>query len=257
MARQTPADLADEIRATRGLWLLDGARLQLSAGDAGVSIAIGGGGVWSDVALERLWAGRLSQAATGLRRSGYEIVSIRSKPFHARSPLRGLREIDAETRRLVALTRDGAILASFPRRMARRPGLPGGRGPISMAALERLTCGHGWTLQYITASRMGPATIIQAPAWSIGAWCCFLDDGDDRLIFFHVQLFSNRGIEPKADDFARLERTFRKHIAPLGYRAIALDGKPKPALRRVREAGRHASCGTPRTRALDRVLFGD
>jgi hypothetical protein len=118
MPRSTPADLADEIRTRGGRWSLNGARLR-PPGPRGertfdVAVAFGGGRVWTEVELDSRAMREARPAAELLERSGYELLSVRSNPFHARRPIRGMRELEAEVRRLEALSLDRGALASFP-----------------------------------------------------------------------------------------------------------------------------------------------
>jgi hypothetical protein len=264
MPRQTPIDLADEICTNGGQWSLVNARFQPAgtkgARSLGVSIAVSGGDVLSDIALDSRPLRETRQAVQALKRSGYEILSIRSKPFHARRPLRGFRELDAEVRRLEETSRDRSVPHSFPPRVPRRRGLPEGSGPFSMATFERLRRDHGWTLQWVSAARKGPVTFIHAPAWSSGAWCGLFDDGDDRLLVLHVQLFPKKSSEPASGkEFLRLTRAFRERLEPLGYAAVKLRLRgPKRPLFAVFEKSVPGLSGARRERErLDRVLFGN
>jgi hypothetical protein len=259
MARQTPTDLADEILARGGRWSLSGARFRPPEDrETGVSVALGGREFWSDIALDRPASRARTHDAATLKRAGYEILAIRSKPFHARRPLRGLRELDAEVQRLTALSRDRSGLASFPARLPRRPGLPAGDARFSTAAFDRLRYTHGWTPEYVSVCRRGAGTVIGAPGWSTVAWCLFLVDGDERWIYFHVQLYRKQSDKIARAEFAKLKRTLRGRIAPLGYDAVTLRGLKKPALFAVfhKRVGTLSAARHGRTR-LDRVLFGD
>jgi hypothetical protein len=167
MAQPTPARLADEIRTDGGRWSLTFARFRPSSTPQPrafyVSIGLSGGGIWTDVALDSRPSREARGAAEVLERSGYEILSVRSKPFHARRPLRGLRELNAEVRRLEALSRDSAALRSFPTRAPRTPGLPAGPARFSTVAFDRLRHEHGWTLECVSAGRKGSAPFANAP----------------------------------------------------------------------------------------------
>jgi hypothetical protein len=227
MTRQTPTDLANEILAKGSPWSLVSARLRPpEVKDGGyVSVDVGGATCWSGIALDR----GARHAVGALKRSGYEILSIRSKPFHARRPLRGIRELDAEVRRLEALARDRTTIATFPSRALRRPGLPAANGLFSVAGFNRLRHAHAWVLEWVSVGRRGPASFVGAPTWTTAAWCLFLDDGDDRWIEVDVHLFQKgRQNLAKGDDFATLTGAARDHLAPFGYRAVKLLGPKRP-----------------------------
>ncbi len=258
--RQTPADLADEILTEGGPWSLSGARFwpldSNAPGSFGVYIDVGEGELWSSVSLDSRPETR--RAATVLRRSGYEILSVRSKPFHARRPLRGLRELDAEVRRLTTLSRDRTTIAAFPPRVLRQPGLPAGHGPFSTAAFNHLRHKRDWALEWVSVCRRGPATLVQAP-WAMGAWCLFLDDGDDRWVDLHVQLFKRGTLGPTTidDDFARLTRAVRQRLGPLGYRPLRLRGRMNTHFAVFEKRVDTLSIARRERARLDSVVFGD
>jgi hypothetical protein len=222
----------------------------------GVSIAISRGAFWSDIALDSRPLRDARSAVGALKHSGYEILSIRSRPFHARRPIRGLRELDAEVRRLEALARDRKALSSFPSRVARPPGPLAGRGPFSMAALERLRSEHDWMMESVSVGREGSAPFLKAPACSIGARC--YGDRDERQLTVLVQLFERRPGESMTDEeFGRLDRAFRNRLKPLGYVAVKLR-EPRAQHLAVLDKGVRTLPGARRERErLDRLLFGD
>lgn len=263
MARQTPADLVDEILTRGGRWSLSSARLRplgaREAGDLNGSVAFCGGDCWSDVPLDSRPLREARLAAEALKRSGYEILSIRSKPFYARRPLRGLRELSAEVRRLELLCRDRTTVGAFPLRVPRQPGLPTGSGPFWTTGFNRLRHVHTWKLDWVSASRKGPATFVEAPTWWTGAWCLFLDDGDDRWVDFHVQLFKRGSRRPTTmdGDFARLTSAARSRLGPLGYRALRLRGRKNPHFAVFEKRVDTLSIARRERAHLDRVLFGD
>lgn len=260
-ARQTPGDLADEILTKGGRWSLSGARFWPLASNApesfGVYFDFGEGDLWSSISLDSRPETR--RVATVLRRAGYEILSVRSKPFHARRPLRGLRELDAEARRLETLSRDRTTIATFPQRVLRQSGLRAGHGQFSTEAFNRLRHALGWKLEWVSVSRRSPATFVDAPTWSTGAWCHFLDDGDDRWLDLHVQLFKlgTRGRATMDDDFARLTHAVQSRLGPLGYRALRLRGRKKPHYAVFEKRVDTLSIARRERARLDRVVFGD
>ena len=261
MSRQTPADLADEILAEGGPWSLDGARFQppdASKAGYGVSIAFSGGAFWSEVALDSHPPSRARRAAKGLNRSGYEILGARTKPFHARRRLRGLRELNAEVRHLLALSLDRAAVDSFPSRASRRPGLPAGLGPFSLAAFNRMRHSHLWTLEWVSVCRRGWVTFVEAPTWSTGAWCSFLDGRGERWMDLGVQLFKRGPRRPaSADAFARLLRAAVSTLAPLGYRPVKLQELRKRLFAVFEKRVDTLSIARRERTRLDAVLFGD
>jgi hypothetical protein len=223
-----------------------------------VSIAFGGSACWSDIALDRGPLQKASDATAALRRSGYEILSTNSKPFHARRPLRGPRELDAEVRRLEALSRDRATIATFPARVLRQPGLPPGVGPFSTGLFNRLRETHAWKLEWVSVGRRGAATFVEAPTWWTGAWCLFLDDGEDRWVDLDVHLFpTGRWKAPSDNDFSRLTRAAQRQLGPFGYRTVKLH-RPKGRLYAVftKRVGTLSEARRERVR-LDRIIFGD
>ena len=261
MPRQTPADLADEIRTSGGRWSLSFARFQPpmahGARSFGVSIAISGGAFWSDIALDSRPLRDARSAVGALKHSGYEILSIRSRPFHARRPIRGLRELDAEVRRLEELSRDRKALSSFPSRVARPPGPLAGRGPFSMAAFERLRSEHGWMMESVSVGREGSAPpFLKATACSIGAWC--YGDRDERQLTVLVHLFERRPGESMTDEeFGRLDRAFRGRFEPFGYLAVKFRGHRARHFAVLDKAVRTLSGVRRERERLDRLLFGD
>jgi hypothetical protein len=258
-SREMPSMLADEI-ASSGPWRLSGARLRPTTGERkppfAVSIAVAGHNVWSDVALEASAAGR--QAAAALKRSGYEILQVRSKPFHARRLLYGSRELDAEVRRLAALATDAPALASFPLRRPRPAGLPSGTGPFAIRPFERLRQWHGWSPESVSVARMGPSEFVRVPGWTAGAWCLAVDDGNDRLLTLHIQAFSKSSSKVDPDELARLTRALGSQLRPLGYKApkIHWPGK-QPQFAVFEKALPTLAAARRERRVLDRALFGD
>ena len=257
--RRTPADLADEVQAAPGPWLLSNARLRPpSASDSIVAITFAGAAVWSEIALDRRPLQWRKDATAALRRSGYEILAIRSKPFHARRRLRGVAELDAEVQRLNALSRDRSALAMFPRRQPRRRGLPAEEGPFAAEVFDRLRTVHRWALEHVSAFRKGAGMFVQDPAWSAGAWCLFLDDGCERWIDLHVQLFPARRSNPRGDEgFASLESVFRERLGSLGYRQVDVRTKMGPRFAVFEKRVQTLSAARRERQRLDRVLFGE
>jgi hypothetical protein len=261
MPQETPAMLADEIAARGGPWTLSSARLRPTVREKkpsfGVSIAIAGHDVWSDVALCGPPAAR--NAAAALKRSGYEILRIRSEPFHARRPLHGSRELDTEVRRLEALAIDVSSFESFPPRRPRPDGLPTGTGRFARMLFQRLRQRHGWQLELVSVHRKGPPTFVRAPGWTAGAWCLAFDDGDDRMLEIHVQVFpksSSKKVD--SDELARLTRAVRSQLSPLGYKTAKINWPRKPPQFVVFEKSFPTlAVGSRERSALDRALFGD
>ena len=262
MPQGMPAILADEITVSDGPWTLSNARLRPTARERkpsfGVSIGMAGRDVCSDVAL---WGAppAAREAAAALRRSGYEILRLRSKPFHARRPLHGSRELDAEVYRLEALAADASSLALFPPRRARRPGLRHGAGHFPTMLFQRLRQSHAWSLESVVVHRKGPPAFVRAPAWTAGAWCLALDDGDDRLIEIHVQVFlKSSSTNLDSNELARLTRTFRSQLGPLGYTTVKVNWSKKRSLFAVFEKRLPTLAVARRERRrLDHTLFGD
>jgi hypothetical protein len=129
MARQTPGDLADEILPDGGPWFLDSALLRphepktpsyvsVSLFDAAAAAC------WTGIMLDRGALQKGRGAAGAIKRSGYEMRG----PVYATRPLRGLRELDAEVRRIEAL-------ACAERRRERPLG-----GPSRLRALSTIWC---------------------------------------------------------------------------------------------------------------------
>jgi hypothetical protein len=254
-----PHRLANEIAATRGPWTLSGARLRPAVRkektSVGVSIEMAGRHVWSEVAVS---GGRQApeRAATALERSGYQILRHRSQPFFARRPLHGRGELDEEVRLLEMLATDTSSLASFPPR--RRRSLPKvGSAPASL--LRHLRDRHGWSLELVTASRKGAPAFVHAPGWVAGAWCWALDDGNERMLELHVQVFTRSPTrEVDSDELARVTRAFRSQLAPLGYRSPDITWLEKRPRFAVFEKGLPTLAAARRERStLDRALFGD
>lgn len=127
-----------------------------------------------------------------------------------------------------------------------------------MAVFERLRRRHAWALEWISAGRKGPVSFVDAPAWLAGAWCWLMDDGDERMLEMHVQLFKKEPDDPAgAKDFARLTRAFQDRLEPLGYARVKIRS-PKKLLFAVFDKEVRTLAGARRERArLDRVLFGD
>ena len=262
MPRSTPADLADEIRTRGGRWSLTGARLR-PPGPRGertfdAAIAFGGGRVWSEVQLDSRAVREARAAAELLKRSGYEILSVRSNPFHARRPVRGMRELEAEVRRLEALSFDRGGLASFPPRVSRPPGLPSGPGPFRLDAFDRLLDALGWTVEWAAVGRTGPALFVRKPGLRAGAACSWAIDGVGRLRRdSYAYLSLGRRIESvDPAEVGRLLLALRERLEPLGYTPIEGRGPRRispivdKAVRSLPEARRERA-------RLDRVLFGD
>jgi hypothetical protein len=259
MARQMPVDLADEIRATRGPWRQSGARFR-PPGDCGtgISIWLGEGELRSEIALDKRPPRARSHEAVALERTGYELLKSRSRPFHAWRPLRSMRELDAEVKRLTALSLDLRVMASFPHRASRRLPRSTTVRPFSIFAFDRLRHAHGWTAEFVSVGRRGEGRVIEAPGYSTGAWCLFVDDGPDRWIDLHVQLYRKPSSKSGAAEFAKAQRAIRNRLAPLGYRAVALRGEKVPPLWAIFEKRVSAPSDARRERSrLDRVLFGD
>lgn len=266
MAARAPSELASEIRAKGGGWTLSLARLRppgsAGRGGFGASIAIGGDDVWAEIAIDHAGAGAAAAAAPPLAEAGYEILRVRSRPFHARRVLYGWREVDAEVRRLEMLAGDSSMVRTMPARRARPAGLPAGAGPFAATIFDRLQNDRGWWLEWISVCRKGPPALVDVPGWRCGAWCLALDDGEERTIDMHVQVFqgpARRGVTPENDahglDLA--VRAFRAGLAPLRYRAVKLRGPKKPQFA-VFEKSLPTLAASRRERAkLDRVLFGD
>jgi hypothetical protein len=262
MHRETPAILADEISTSGGLWRLSNARLRPSAREEnaslGVSIEMSGSDAWSDVAL---YGGppAARAAAASLKRSGYEIFRLRSKPFHARRWLRGSRELDAEVSRLEALAADASSLATFPPRRPRPRSLPKGTGRFAETLFQRLRHEHGWSPVWVSAGRNGQPAFAHVPGWTAGAWCLALDDGEDRMLEICVQVFSkssSRNVDP--DELSRLIRTFRSQLGPLGYKLAKINWPAKRPQFAVFTKGLATLAAARRERrVLDRALFGD
>ena len=262
MAQPTPARLADEIRTDGGRWSLTFARFRPSSTPQPrafyVSIGLSGGGIWTDVSLDSRPSRDARGAAEVLERSGYEILSVRSKPFHARRPLRGLRELNAEVRRLEALSRDSAALRSFPTRAPRTPGLPAGPARFSTVAFDRLRHEHGWTLECVSAGRKGSAPFANAPKWRAGAWCWILDVEDKRRLELYVQLFEpHRNASPDPKELARLTRAVSDRLEPLGYAPLKVRGPKRPPIAMFEKAVRGLAVARRERGRLDKVLFGD
>jgi hypothetical protein len=253
--------LADEITASGGRWTLSNARLRPTVREKkpsfGVSIEMAGHEVWSNVALCGPPAAR--EAAAALKRSGYEILRIRDEPFQARRPLHGSRELDAEVRHLEALARDASSLASFPRRRPRAAGLPTGTGRFARMLFQRLRQRHGWPLEWVSVHRKGPPAFVRAPGWTAGVWCLALDDGDDRMLEIHVQVFSkSSSTNVDSDELARLTRAFRSQLSPLGYKTTKINWTNKRPQFAVFEKRLPTLAVARRERSvLDRALFGD
>lgn len=269
MPRRAPDVLADEITASVGPWAFSNARLRHATrkGETslGVAIAMAGRDVWSDVALWSGGAPGARAAAAALKRSGYEILQVGSKPpFCARRPLHGLRELEAEVVRLEALAADASSLASFPARRPRPPGRPMGKGLLAKTPFQRLRERSGWWLESVVVCRGGPPAFVHAPGWTAGAWCLALDDGDDRRIDIHVQVFSkssSRNVDPS--ELARLIRGFRSLLGPLGYKAVKIHWVTMNGIKRrpnfavfTKDLATLAAARRER-RVLDRALFGD
>jgi hypothetical protein len=262
--RKIPTDLADEILSESSRWSLNSARFTpLADCDPGVSILLSEEGMQSEIAVDGRPPRVRRRDAEALKRAGYEILTIRSRPFHARRLLRGLRELDAEVERLMALSTGQSELASFPSRVHRRPRLPASDWPFSIAALaafERMRHMHRWKPHYVCVARRAQAIVLEAPRWSIGAWCLFIDEENEALVILDVQLFWKGASKTSTStEFPKLERTLRRRLAPLGYREIALHGPNKPppflAIFEKRVTTLSEAC---RERArLDRLLFGD
>jgi hypothetical protein len=257
-----PSALAEEIRNHGGPWSLGSARFQPDVErdpqSFGVSVALGGAAFWSDIALDSAQRKVGQQAVLPLQRSGYEILRVRSQPFHARRPLRGVIELSAEVRRLEALSRSASTVRMFPMRLPRPPGLPGRAGPLSWAAFDRLRDQHRWRLTWASAGRTGPATLLDAPAWSVGAWCSALDDDGDRRLDLHVQLFQKPGrAATTSRDFARLARSFRANLEPFGYAAMKLRGAARRGFVALALGLHTLAEARVARRSLDKVLFGD
>jgi hypothetical protein len=261
-ARRTPADFADEIREAGGPWSLGGGRFRPPGASStncfGPAVTFGGGVFWSEVYLDWRPLPEARKAAEALGQSGYEILRTRSKPFHARRPLHGLRELDAEVNRLLALSHNPTALAAFPRRPARRHGLPEGPGPFPIAAFDRMRHAHRWNLEWVCVGRKAAAHFIQAPRWSTAVWCLFLDDPDERWIDVDVHLYK-KGPRRRADNdtFAHLTRKISDLLGPIGYRSVKLNGL-RNRLYAVWDKRLPSLSTARRERArLDRVVFGD
>jgi len=257
--RQVPTDLADEIAARGGPWALSSARFRPPDDcKTSVSILLSEEGLLSEIAIDKRPLRSRSRDAAALRQAGYEILAIRRRPFLARRLLRGQGELDAEVERLVALLHGQSAVASFPSRLPRRRKLPAGNAPFSTSAFERMRNAHRWVAQYVTVSRRGKATILEAPHWSIAAWCLFVNDEDVQLLNFHVQLFRRSNKAPRATEFATLERTLRTRLAPLGYSGVVVHGANESAIFATFDKRVDTLAAARRERArLDRVLFGD
>jgi hypothetical protein len=263
MPRQSPGDLADEIRSGGGPWSLSFARFRPDGDKAArslrVSIAISGGNVWSDIALDSRPLRQARGATDTFARSGYEILRIHARPFHARRRLRGSRELDAEVRRLEGLWLDPAALRSFPARAPRELGLPVDVGSFSTESFDRLREAHGWILESVSAGRAGPARFVRAPGMWTGAWC-FADGETEPPFDLHVQLVQKQADESiDSSAFARIARQFRDRLAPIGYVAFKLRGQGRRAPRlAVLDKGVRTLAGARRERGrLDRILFCD
>jgi hypothetical protein len=258
MARHGPAELIDEILSDGDHWSPSFARFPLAGTDGHVSIALSDADVWSDIFLD--WPPRIdrSRSASSLRRAGYEILPIRSRPTFARRPLHGLRELDAEVRRLeAALSREPATFDSFPAR-TKRPGRPTGEGRFAAAAFDRMRNVHGWNLLAALVCRRAPAIFIHASAWSVAAWCMFVDDPPDRWIELDVQLFRKGTDEPhKAAELARLKRVCGDRLAPLGYRTDSVRGHNEPLVALFEKRVASLSAARRERSRLDHVLFSD
>jgi hypothetical protein len=255
--RKLPTNLADEILAEAGPWSLNGARFwPREDGKSAVSILLSEDGIRSEVAIDGRPPRARRRDAEVLKRAGYEILAIRSRPFLARRLLHGLRELDAEVERLMALSTGQSELASFPSRVHRRPRLPAIDRPFSMAAFERMRHAHQWKPQYISVARRGEAFILEAPRWTIGAWCLFIADPDETIALLDVQLFRKGSNTTTLAEFRKLERTLYKRLAPLGYRAIARHDISKPPFLAVFGKRVTTPSEARRERArLDRALF--
>lgn len=262
MPREAPAVLADEIATSRGPWLLANARMRyrrLSAGVSSLTIEIEGRHMRSEVVLSRSPAA--GSVAAALKRSGYQILRLDSVSLQACRPLHGSRELDAELRRLQALAGDSASAKMWPPRRSRLLSLALAKvkGQLAHVDLRRLRNRHGWSTEWVSAGRKGPPAFLHAPGWTAGAWCGAYDDGDDRRLEMHVQLFSKSASKDvDSDELARLTRRFRSHLLPLGYRALKINGGQGRPQFAVFEKDLPTLAVARRERsALDRALFGD
>jgi hypothetical protein len=86
-----------------------------------------------------------------------------------------------------------------------------------------------------------------------------LDDGDDRWLDLHVQLFKLGTRRPATmdDDFARLTRAVRNRLSPLGYRALKLRGAKSPHFAVFEKRVDTLSIARRERARLDEVVFGD
>jgi hypothetical protein len=150
-------------------------------------------------------------------------------------------------------------LASFPPRRPRPPGLPKGTGPFAKLLFERLRQRHQWSLEFVSVGRRGPPAFVRAAGWNAGAWCLALDDGDDRLLEIHVQVFSKASSKNvDSEELARLTRVFHSHLGPLGYKTVQLNWPKKRPQFAVFEKTVPTLAVARRERGvLDRALFGD
>jgi hypothetical protein len=221
-----PATLADEIAASGGPWMLSRARFRpgIAKGTKtlGSQIDISGRDVWSEV---NLWGDRpaAERAGATLKRSGYTILGTPSTgPAFAR-----------------------------PRSS------PKEKGPLAGGPFEHLREGHAWSLELVMATRRGSPAFLRAPGWVAGAWCWAMDDGVERMLEIHVQIFSkSRSRSVDSGELARLTRAARSRLAPLGYRTLEIKRGHPPIAMFNKEFATLATARRAR-RDLDRALFGD
>jgi hypothetical protein len=266
MARQTPGDLADEILPDGGPWFLDSALFRPSEPKTASYVSVSlfdaaAAACCSGIMLNRGELQKGRDTAGALKRSGYEMRG----PVYATRPLRGLRELDAEVRRLEALAGGRATIASFPARALRRPPRLNDIGSFPAGAFNRLRHAHAWILESVCVGRGGPVTFVEAPTSSTKASCNFSDDGDERSLDLYVYIFRKW---PRTDasekDFVRSTRAARQRLTPLGYRAFKVLGPkyPLPGTEGpsyalfTKRVGTLAEARRERAR-LDRVIFGD
>ena len=263
MSSPTARALAADFRSQRGGWSLYGLRFERSEEDEsthrfGTWVTIAGGTVSAEMEVTERSYAQAQRTAAALRIAGYTVGRIlKNNWLFARRPLRGQRELVAETRRLEMIALDRDAIGSLPHRMARPLGQA--RRPLPQSAFDYLRFRKGWIWTWAAAERRGHAVPLpDTRHWRVLAYCSVLEDRDEEVhLDVGMQISCpSRGdrIEPR--ELGRIKKVVMDAMRPAGYRALKFTSKsPSPSMVMVDKKVRTLAEARTECARLDRLLF--